>query len=63
MRKEILIYQIIAAIILFIILYRIVKINKTIKYNDRFYITFHFVSTPKKKDKWSSVVFENTTPR
>ena len=35
MRKEILIYQIIAAIILFIILYRIVKINKTIKYNDR----------------------------
>ncbi len=35
MRKEILIYQVIAAIILFIILYRIVKINKTIKYNDR----------------------------
>lgn len=38
-------------------------LNDYFKYNNSFYITFHFVSTPKKKDKWSSVVFENTTPR
>ena len=33
------------------------------KYNNGFYIAFHFASTPKKKHRWSSVALENTTPR